>query len=174
MEEITPSHKAFLKVTKALNTEGYITTFSLKKPDNSVALDDVLIVECLADSIESHCCHACPTHDIAHIQHIEEEVQNIASFEPKDDMPSVSFSEVQTLLKSLKTKASDLDGTSNKAIKSVSLSLLGLLVAIFNASLRNCYFPPVWKEAAVIGIHKPETLRPPCQLQTDQPPERSE
>ncbi|GBP59514.1 Probable RNA-directed DNA polymerase from transposon X-element [Eumeta japonica] len=25
----------------------------------------------------------------------------------------------------------------------------------FNACLKNCYFPPAWKEAEVIGIHKP-------------------
>ncbi|GBP65159.1 Probable RNA-directed DNA polymerase from transposon X-element [Eumeta japonica] len=30
-----------------------------------------------------------------------------------------------------------------------------LLVAIFNACLRNCYFPPIWKEAKVIDIYKP-------------------
>ncbi|GBP14436.1 hypothetical protein EVAR_7723_1 [Eumeta japonica] len=28
-------------------------------------------------------------------------------------------------------------------------------VAIFNACLKNCYFPPVWKETEVIGIPKP-------------------
>ncbi|GBP49895.1 Probable RNA-directed DNA polymerase from transposon X-element [Eumeta japonica] len=28
-------------------------------------------------------------------------------------------------------------------------------VAIFNAYLKNCYFPPVWKEAEVIGIPEP-------------------
>ncbi|GBP27106.1 hypothetical protein EVAR_16777_1 [Eumeta japonica] len=47
---------------------------------------------------------------IAHTQHIKEEVQNKAFLERKDDLPPVSLSEVQTLVKSLKTKkASDLD-----------------------------------------------------------------
>ncbi|GBP44950.1 hypothetical protein EVAR_84441_1 [Eumeta japonica] len=73
-------------------------------------LDDAKIAECLADSIESQCFHVSPPHDIAHIQHIEEEVQNKASLEPKDDLPPVSLSEVQTLVTSLKTKkAPDLD-----------------------------------------------------------------
>ncbi|GBP34566.1 hypothetical protein EVAR_85286_1 [Eumeta japonica] len=72
--------------------------------DDSVALDNVEIGECLADSIESQCSHISPPHDIAHIQHIEEEVQNKASLEPKNDLPPVSLSEVQTLVKSLKTK----------------------------------------------------------------------
>ncbi|GBP66600.1 Probable RNA-directed DNA polymerase from transposon BS [Eumeta japonica] len=125
MEEIKPSHKAFWAVTKALKTEGYTPIPPLKKPDNSEAIDDAEIAECLADSIETQCSHASPPHDIAHISRIEEE------------------------------KAPGLDGISNKAIKCFSIPLLSLLVAIFNACLKNCYFPPAWKEAEVIGIHKP-------------------
>ncbi|GBP67634.1 Probable RNA-directed DNA polymerase from transposon BS [Eumeta japonica] len=40
MEEITPSHKAFWKITKALKTEGYTPIPPLKRPDGSIALDD--------------------------------------------------------------------------------------------------------------------------------------
>ncbi|GBP39835.1 hypothetical protein EVAR_29065_1 [Eumeta japonica] len=54
MEEIKPSHKAFWAVTKALKTEGY-TPIPHSKPDNSVAIDDAEIAECLADSIETQC-----------------------------------------------------------------------------------------------------------------------
>ncbi|GBP44955.1 hypothetical protein EVAR_84446_1 [Eumeta japonica] len=39
-------------------------------------------------------------------------------------------------------KAPDLDGISNKAIKCFSLLLMALLVAIFKACLKNCYFSP--------------------------------
>ncbi|GBP65551.1 RNA-directed DNA polymerase from mobile element jockey [Eumeta japonica] len=156
MEEITPSHKAFSKVTKVLQTEGNIPIPPLKKPDNSVALDDAEIAEYLSDSIESQCSQASPPQDIAHIQHIEEEVQNKASLELKNDLPPMSLSEVQTLVKSLKTKkAPGFDVNSNKAIKCFSLPLLGLLIAIFNACLRNCYFSPVRKKAEIINIHKP-------------------
>ncbi|GBP21207.1 hypothetical protein EVAR_84330_1 [Eumeta japonica] len=42
-------------------------------------------VDCLADSIESQCFHASFPHNIAHINRIEEEVQNKASLEPKDE-----------------------------------------------------------------------------------------
>ncbi|GBP70608.1 Probable RNA-directed DNA polymerase from transposon BS [Eumeta japonica] len=155
MEEIKPSHKAFWAVTKALKTEGY-TLYPHSKPDNSVAIDDAEIAECLADSIETQCSHASPPHDIAHISRIEEEVLQKTSLEPKDDLALVSLSEVQTLVKSLNTrKAPGLDGISNKAIKCFSIPLLSLLVAIFNACIKNCYFPPAWKEAEVIGIHKP-------------------
>ncbi|GBP23111.1 Probable RNA-directed DNA polymerase from transposon BS [Eumeta japonica] len=107
-------------------------------------------------SIETQCSHASPPHDIAHISCIEEVVLQKTSLEPKDDLAPVSFSEVQTLVKSLNIrKAPGLDGISNKAIKCFSIPLLSLLVAIFNACIKSCYFPPAWKEAEVIGIHKP-------------------
>ncbi|GBP35420.1 Probable RNA-directed DNA polymerase from transposon BS [Eumeta japonica] len=54
----------------------------------------------------------------------------------------------------IKGKAPGHGGISNKAIKCFSLPLLSLLVAIFNACLKNCYFPPAWKEAEIIGTHK--------------------
>ncbi|GBP67644.1 RNA-directed DNA polymerase from mobile element jockey [Eumeta japonica] len=130
MEKIRPSHKAFWKITKALKTEGYTPISPLKRPDGSTALDDAEVAECIADSIETQCSHAFPPHDTAHISRIEEEVLQKTSLEPKDDLTPVSLSEVQLLL-------------------------LSLLVAIFNACLQNCYFPPAWKEAEVIGIHKP-------------------
>ncbi|GBP89980.1 Probable RNA-directed DNA polymerase from transposon BS [Eumeta japonica] len=156
MEEITPSHKAFWRITKALKTEGYTPIPPLKRPDGSIALDDAEVAECIADSIETQCSHASPPHDTAHISRIEEEVLQKTSLEPKDDLTPVSLSEVQLLVRSLKTrKAPGLDGVSNKAIKCFPQQLLSLLVAIFNACLQNCYFPPAWKEAEVIGIHKP-------------------
>ncbi|GBP08964.1 hypothetical protein EVAR_78327_1 [Eumeta japonica] len=42
------------------------------QPNNSVALDDAGIAECLADSIETQCSNASTPHDIAHINRIEE------------------------------------------------------------------------------------------------------
>ncbi|GBP24118.1 Probable RNA-directed DNA polymerase from transposon BS [Eumeta japonica] len=130
MEDISPTHKAFWKVTKALKSEGYLPTPPLKKPDSSLAVDDQEKAECIADSIELQCSHTLPPHDTQHISLIEEE--------------------------GLKArKAPGLDGISNKAIKCFPLTLLSLLVTIFNACLKNSYFPPVWKEAEVIGIPKP-------------------
>ncbi|GBP78893.1 hypothetical protein EVAR_49792_1 [Eumeta japonica] len=52
--------------------KGYIPVLPLKKLDNSVALDDVKIAECFADSIESQCSHASPPHHIARTNRIEE------------------------------------------------------------------------------------------------------
>ncbi|GBP04260.1 RNA-directed DNA polymerase from mobile element jockey [Eumeta japonica] len=154
MEEIKPSHKAFWAVTKRSKPRIYPIPHS--KPDNSVAIDDAEVAECLADSIETQCSHASPPHDNVHISRIEEEVLQKTSLEPKNDLAPVSLSEVQTLVKSLNTrKAPGLDDISNKAIKCFSIPLLSLLVAIFNACIKKCYFPPAWKEAEAIGIHKP-------------------
>ncbi|GBP06693.1 RNA-directed DNA polymerase from mobile element jockey [Eumeta japonica] len=78
------------------------------------------------------------------------------SLEPQDDLSPVSLNKVQKLVKKLKIKkAPGLDGINNKAIKCFPLKSLSLLVAIFNTCLKNCHFPPVWKEVEVIGIHKP-------------------
>ncbi|GBP78193.1 Probable RNA-directed DNA polymerase from transposon X-element [Eumeta japonica] len=66
-----------------------------------MAIDDVEIAKCLADSIETQCSHASSPHDIAHISRIEEEVLQKTSLEPKDDLAPVLLSEVQTLVKSL-------------------------------------------------------------------------
>ncbi|GBP40816.1 Probable RNA-directed DNA polymerase from transposon BS [Eumeta japonica] len=156
MEDITPSHQAFWKLTKALKSEGYLPTPPLKKADSSLAVDDVEKAECLADSLELQCSHTIPPIDIHHIARVEEEVRHKTSLEPRDDLSPVSLDEVQKLVKNLNAKkAPGLDGMSNKAIKCFPITLLSLLFAIFNACLKNCYFPPVWKEAVVIGIHKP-------------------
>ncbi|GBP41388.1 hypothetical protein EVAR_84732_1 [Eumeta japonica] len=52
MKEITPMHKAFWIVNKALKSEAYIPVPPFKRLDNYIALDDAEIAECLADSIE--------------------------------------------------------------------------------------------------------------------------
>ncbi|GBP64384.1 Probable RNA-directed DNA polymerase from transposon BS [Eumeta japonica] len=181
MEEIRPSHKAFWKINKVLKTGGYTPIPPLKRPDDTIALDDAEVAECLADSIETQCSHASPPHDPTHISRIEEEVLQKTSLQPKNDLTLVSLSEVQTLVKSISTrKAPGLDGISNKAIKCFSLPTLSLLVAIFNACLKNCYFPPAWKEAEVIGIHKPgkprdlppASYRPICLLSAHSYPQQ--
>ncbi|GBP46756.1 RNA-directed DNA polymerase from mobile element jockey [Eumeta japonica] len=52
-------------------------------------------------------------------------------------------------------KAPGRDTISIKVLKCFSAPLVAQLVAIFNACIRNCYFPAAWKEAVVIGIPKP-------------------
>ncbi|GBP84196.1 Probable RNA-directed DNA polymerase from transposon X-element [Eumeta japonica] len=90
MEEITPSHKAFWRITKALKTEGIL----------------------LYPRLKTGRLHR-PRRRGAHISRIEEEVLQKTSLEPKDDLTPVSLSEVQLLVRSLKTrKAPGLDGVS--------------------------------------------------------------
>ncbi|GBP87078.1 Probable RNA-directed DNA polymerase from transposon BS [Eumeta japonica] len=153
--DIIPSHHAYWKLAKALKSDGYLPTPDLRKPDNSFAVDDREKAECLADIKEQQCSNN-SIHDAAHSHRIEEEVRTKISLEPKDDLAPVSVDEIQKHIKVLKTKkAPGFDSISNKALKCFSLSLMALLVAIFNACFKNCYFPPIWKEAVVIGLPKP-------------------
>ncbi|GBP65363.1 hypothetical protein EVAR_52137_1 [Eumeta japonica] len=113
MEEITPSHKAFWKVTKALKTEGYIPIPHLTKPDNSIALDDAEIAECLADSIEYTALHT--TLLIFDISRKKSRTKSPSNSKLKDNLRPVSHSKVQMLVKSFKIKkAPGLDGISKK------------------------------------------------------------
>ncbi|GBP67650.1 Probable RNA-directed DNA polymerase from transposon BS [Eumeta japonica] len=141
MEEITPSHKAFWKITKALKTEGYTPIPPLKRPDGSIAYDDAEVAECIADSIETQCSHASPPHDTAHISSIEEEVLQKTSLEPKDNLTLVSLSEVQLLVRSLKTrKAPGLDGVRKPRDLPASyrpISLLSGLAKLFERVLKT-------------------------------------
>ncbi|GBP69704.1 hypothetical protein EVAR_79937_1 [Eumeta japonica] len=93
---------------QSAQNRGIYPPYPHPKPDNSEAIDDAEIAECLADSIETQCSHASARH--RHISRIEEEVPK-TSLEPKDDLAPVSLSEVQTLVKSLNTrKAPGPDG----------------------------------------------------------------
>ncbi|GBP56437.1 hypothetical protein EVAR_90108_1 [Eumeta japonica] len=44
------------------------------------------------------------------------------------------------------------------------------VVKLTGRDFNACIKPPAWKEAEVIGIHKPGNHATSCQLQTDQPP----
>ncbi|GBP13417.1 RNA-directed DNA polymerase from mobile element jockey [Eumeta japonica] len=121
--------------------------------------------ECLANSIERQCSHTSPSHDLLHTSRVEEKVHQKVSLNPKDDLDPVTLDEIKGLVKNLKTrKAPGLDGISNKAIEFFYLPLLTLLVAIFNACLKKCYFPEMWKDAD-IPYHRHsktrEATRPP-------------
>ncbi|GBP40531.1 Probable RNA-directed DNA polymerase from transposon BS [Eumeta japonica] len=150
-----------------------IPLYPTQKPDNSVAIDDAEIAECLADSIETQCSHASSARHRSYQSHRGRGSPK-TSLEPKDDLAPVSLSEVQTLVKSLNTrKAPGLDGISNKAIKCFSIPLLSLLVAIFNACIKILFSSCLEGGGGYRHPQARETTRPPCQLQTDQPPERS-
>ncbi|GBP94157.1 Probable RNA-directed DNA polymerase from transposon BS [Eumeta japonica] len=87
---------------QSAQNRGY-TLYPTQKPDNSVAIDDAEIAECLADSIETQCSHASPPRHRSYQSHRGRGSPK-TSLEPKDDLAPVSLSEVQTLVKSLNTR----------------------------------------------------------------------
>ncbi|KAG6451484.1 hypothetical protein O3G_MSEX007165 [Manduca sexta] len=75
---------------------------------------------------------------------------------PLDPLAPVTTEEVIILIKALKRrKAPGADGIPNRLLKMLPEHLVKILAAIFNAAFQNCIFPEAWKEAVVIGIHKP-------------------
>ncbi|GBP10092.1 Probable RNA-directed DNA polymerase from transposon BS [Eumeta japonica] len=155
MVEIKPSHKAFWGLAKALKTEKLSLLPLLRKFDNSLVFDDWEKAECLADSIEQQCSEN-PAFDVEHVRRVEEEVRRRVSLPPKDDLDPITQDEVSKHIKGLKIrKAPGVDSISSKALKCFSTLLVTLLVSIFNACIKNCYFPAAWKEVVAIGIPKP-------------------
>jgi hypothetical protein len=72
--------------------------------------------------------------------------------EPKLTNPT----KVQDAIRGLKVgKAPGPDGIPNRALKHLPLSVVSLLVVLFNAILRTQYFPAVWKHARVLSTMKP-------------------
>ncbi|GBP41727.1 RNA-directed DNA polymerase from mobile element jockey [Eumeta japonica] len=165
MSEISPSHKAYWGLVKALKTEGAVLTPALKRRNNFIAFDDREIAECLADSIE-HQCSDNPPYDFEDVRRVEEDVCHRVSLPPKDDLDPITHDEVSKHITGLKIrKAPGRNTISIKALKCFSAPLVALLVAIFNTCIQNCYFRTALKEAVVIGIPKAgETTRPPRQL----------
>ncbi|GBP63899.1 Probable RNA-directed DNA polymerase from transposon BS [Eumeta japonica] len=112
MEEITPTHQAFWKVTRALKSEGYLPTIPLKKPDSSLAIDDQEKAEYIADSTDAVTFYH---HTRANTSLIEDEVRHKTSLEPRDDHSPVFLDEFIKLVMNLKAKkAPGFDGISNK------------------------------------------------------------
>ncbi|GBP59736.1 RNA-directed DNA polymerase from mobile element jockey [Eumeta japonica] len=154
MAEISPSHKAYWRLAKALKTEEAAPTPALKRPDNSIAFDDREKAECLADSIE-HQCSENPPYDAEHVRTVEEEVRHRVSLPPKDGLDPITLDEVSKLIKVLKLENHQVATPSAVKRLNAFLRPCGSIGRNFNACIQNCYFPTAWKEAVVIGIPKP-------------------
>ncbi|RXF69280.1 reverse transcriptase family protein, partial [Desulfovibrio sp. DS-1] len=128
----------------------------LERVDNTEAFDDEEKAECLAQSLELQCSPTTQNVDQSHLTEVDSEVERRSSLPAETTLDPVTVEEVQDLIKSLKPrKAPGIDGINNRVLKLLPGHLIIILVSIFNAAITNCSFPAIWKEADVIGIHKP-------------------
>lgn len=67
-----------------------------------------------------------------------------------------NYGELIKILKNLKSnKCPGDDNISNLVIKQLPKKAVMLILQIFRACFRICYFPKAWKHAKIISIHKP-------------------
>jgi hypothetical protein len=84
------------------------------------------------------------------------EVMQAYSYAPASEPQLTNPAEVQFAIRGLKVgKAPGPDGIPNRALEHLPLSVVSLLVLLFNAILRTQYFPASWKHARVFSILKP-------------------
>jgi hypothetical protein len=156
LEQIEPSHQAYWRLARSFKADTVVSMPPLRRPDDTVAFDDDEKSECLADSLEAQCSPSTLPCDPDHIAHVDREVERLSAAPPSTALTPTTVDEVQSLIRGLKPRcAPGADGISNKILKNLPAQLICLLVAIFNSAMANHIFPAVWKEADVIGIHKP-------------------
>lgn len=158
--ELTPHHQAYWRLARTLKADTVVDIPALTRSDKSLAFEDVEKAECLADSLETQCSPSTVLVDQPHIDTVDAEVDRRASLPPQDPIAPVTMTELKVAIKELHSKKSPgADGIANRVLKSLSYPLLLILLTIFNAALANCSFPDSWKEAVVIGLHKPNKDR---------------
>lgn len=75
--------------------------------------------------------------------------------EHEDESIVLTAAMVASHIKAVKTrKAAGPDGLSNKALKLLPIKQINYITSIFNACLKNHYFPVAWKKANIITIAK--------------------
>ncbi|KAJ0176713.1 hypothetical protein K1T71_007892 [Dendrolimus kikuchii] len=156
LRDIEPTHQAYWKLARALKSDTLTVIPALERADNTEAFDDEEKAECLAQSLELQCSPTTQNVDQSHLTEVDSEVERRSSLPAETTLDTVTVEEVQDLIKSLKPrKAPGTDGINNRVLKLLPAHLIIILVSIFNAAITNCSFPAIWKEADVIGIHKP-------------------
>jgi hypothetical protein len=84
------------------------------------------------------------------------EAMRAYSYAPASKPQLTNTAEVQSPIRGLKVcMAPDPDGITNRALKHFLLSVVSLLVVLFNAILCTQYLPAVWKYTCVSSILKP-------------------
>jgi hypothetical protein len=91
----------------------------------------------------------------ANVQQSMDELENTQTVElSRDEMTKPS--EIKLIIKKMKNKkAPGEDGINNQVLKMLPRKALVYLTYLFNACMKNCYFPKKWKQAKVIAIPKP-------------------
>lgn len=161
LSELSPSHQAYWSLSRALRNEGTSTMPPLVKQDNTLAVEDPDKAECMADTYETQFTPNTHLIDTEHLLKVNSDIESRVNTPPTDSALSpTSVEEVNTIVKNLHAKkAPGIDNISNKVIKFLPTQIIYLLVIIFNALLAGSSFPDEWKEAIVIGIHKPGKAR---------------
>lgn len=159
VSNIAPSHTAYWKVARSLKVDSIRHIPPLLGLDGSIAFEDREKAECLAANLEAQCSVSRNPCNPAHIRKIDEEVESFIESPPLQVLRPVSADEILLYIKNLHPKkAPGLDGITNKVLKSLPPQTIALLARIFNACFSLSFFPPMWKEAKVIGIPKPGKL----------------
>ncbi|KAG6459263.1 hypothetical protein O3G_MSEX011283 [Manduca sexta] len=180
LSEIKPTHTAFWQLVRSFKRRDVVSMPPLDRPNQRPAFDDDEKAELLASSLESQCSLTdtpvendivvavdtyvesrnatpppLPTPRPLNINPIVAVGPDVDS-PPLDPLAPVTTEEVIILIKALKRrKAPGADGIPNRLLKMLPEHLVKILAAIFNAAFQKCIFPEAWKEAVVIGIHKP-------------------
>jgi hypothetical protein len=153
LERIDPEVQSLWKITRRVIR---IPTPSppLVTP-GGLALSDFENAEALADSLEAQ---FQPVNDPSVPAGIEvvNEATRAYSFVPASEPNLTIPMAVQDAIRGLKVgKTPGPDGIPNRALKHLPLSIVSLLVVLFNAILQTQYFPVAWKHARVFSILKP-------------------
>ncbi|KAJ2952535.1 hypothetical protein O0L34_g6854 [Tuta absoluta] len=157
LEELNPSHLAFYKLQRSLKSDTISVMPVLNRPDQTKAFDDDEKAECLADSLAAQCTPSTLPYDLTFVSTVDSEVERLISLPPSGPpLRVITEMEVRNALKTLKPrKAPGPDGITNRVLKILPDHLINRLTLILNAAMASCTFPACWKEAIVIGIHKP-------------------
>jgi hypothetical protein len=90
------------------------------------------------------------------VNEVVSEAMQAYSCAPASEPQLTNPVEVRSAIRGLKVgKAPGPDGIPNRALKHLPLSVVFLLVMLFNAILRTQYFPASWKHARMFSILKP-------------------
>ncbi|TLM25092.1 reverse transcriptase family protein, partial [Acinetobacter baumannii] len=157
LEQLAPSHQAYWRLARTLKSETTATMPPLLRPSGQPpAFDDDDKAELLADALQEQCTTSTQHADPEHTELVDREVERRASLPPSDALPPITTDEVRDAIHNLQPrKAPGSDGIHNRALKLLPVQLIAMLATILNAAMTHCIFPAVWKEADVIGIHKP-------------------